>query len=279
MKKTNPVFADARIGHHANRRRAAAADYPEALRRHFSLAATAEAAGEISAWPGYRPSALTPLRGLAAEFGLGAIHYKDESGRFGLGSFKALGGAYAVLGVLQQQIQVHTGERASARDLEGGRFSNLAARTTVVTATDSNHGRSVAWGAARFGCGCRIYIHAKVSERRARALGYGGFCAANIFAWRETDPAALKQAKAPIGAQNDTQILAQCDWADDILCGWGAHGDHMQRGLAVAERLQPWSGSLFALGVTKAGHPRHPLYIAYQTQPQKWTPDLKLLAE
>ncbi|MDD9857035.1 MAG: diaminopropionate ammonia-lyase [Gammaproteobacteria bacterium] len=170
MKKTNPVFADARIGHHANRRRAAAADYPEALRRHFSLAATAEAAGEISAWPGYRPSALTPLRGLAAEFGLGAIHYKDESGRFGLGSFKALGGAYAVLGVLQQQIQGHTGERASARDLEGGRFSNLAARTTVVTATDGNHGRSVAWGAARFGCGCRIYIHAKVSERRARAM-------------------------------------------------------------------------------------------------------------
>lgn len=171
MKKTDPVFAGARIRHHANRRRAAAAaDYPEALRRHFSLAATAEAAGEISAWPEYRPSALTPLPGLAAEFGLGAIHYKDESGRFGLGSFKALGGAYAVLGVLQQRIQARTGERASARDLEGGRFSDLAARATVVTATDGNHGRSVAWGAARFGCACRIYIHAGVSERRARAM-------------------------------------------------------------------------------------------------------------
>jgi len=168
-------LAGARIRHHANRRRAAAtADYPEALRRHFSLAATAEAAGEISAWPGYRPSALTPLQDLAAEFGLGAIHYKDESGRFGLGSFKALGGAYAVLSVLQRQVQAHTGQRASARDLEGGRFSDLAARTTVVTATDGNHGRSVAWGAARFGCACRIYIHAAVSERRARAMSQLG---------------------------------------------------------------------------------------------------------
>lgn len=223
MKKTDPVFADARIRHHANRRRAAAgADYPEALRRHFSLAATAEAAAEIAAWPGYRPSALTPLPGLAAEFGLGAIHYKDESARFGLGSFKALGGAYAVLGVLQQRIQAHTGERASARDLEGGRFSDLAARTTVVTATDGNHGRSVAWGAARFGCGCRIYIHAGVSERRARAMRELG---AEVVRIRGNYDQSVRLAAAHADANNwhlvsDTSQPGYTDLPARVMAGY-----------------------------------------------------------
>lgn len=166
------LFARAKLRHFANRRAAAAADYPAELRRHFSLRATADAMREISAWRGYRPTPLVELRRLADEFGLGAMYYKDESGRFGLGSFKALGGAFAVLRVLQKLVLESTGERASAGELENraGRFRAVTARATVVTATDGNHGRAVAWGAARFGCNCRIYIHAGVSENRARGL-------------------------------------------------------------------------------------------------------------
>ena len=181
------AFANARLRHHANRRAAPAdAAYPEALRRHFSLAATAEAAREMAAWRGYRPTPLVELRGVADEFELGAVYYKDESARFGLGSFKALGGAFAVLRLLQRRIFAATGEHASASDLEGGggqrrhrqhrqhrrhrQFRAIAAGVTVVTATDGNHGRSVAWGAARFGCACRIYIHAGVSAGRAQAM-------------------------------------------------------------------------------------------------------------
>ena len=172
------IFEHAQVRHYANvnslanslANNADAVDYPASLRRNFSLAASAEAVAEISAWPGYRPTSLVPLNDLAAQFGLAAIHYKDESTRFGLGSFKALGGAYAVLRLLQRQILTQTGARPSARELEAEKFSEWTAGVTVVTATDGNHGRSVAWGAGRFGCRCRIYIHAGVSARRASAM-------------------------------------------------------------------------------------------------------------
>ena len=50
----------------------------------------------IADWPGYSPTPLVALRGLAADAGVDRIWYKDERARFGLGSFKALGGAYAL---------------------------------------------------------------------------------------------------------------------------------------------------------------------------------------
>jgi len=173
MNDATVTFAAARLRHCANRQAAAAGEvYPDRLRRYFSLAATFDARREISAWRGYQPTPLVELRGVAAEFGLGAVYYKDESGRFGLGSFKALGGAYAVLRVVQDAIFTATGARASAGDLESGdgRFRAITADITVAAATDGNHGRAVAWGASRFGCACRIYLHAGVSDARARAL-------------------------------------------------------------------------------------------------------------
>ncbi|MFQ5567303.1 MAG: diaminopropionate ammonia-lyase, partial [Paracoccaceae bacterium] len=96
--------------------------------------------------------------------GLGAVLYKDESGRFGLGSFKALGGAYAVLRLMSDKLGL------GMADIRAGHGRAAARAITVTTATDGNHGRSVAWGARLAGCRCRIYIHAKVSEGRARAL-------------------------------------------------------------------------------------------------------------
>ena len=63
----------------------------------------ARAAAEIKAWPGYEPTPLRRLPGLARQLGVGSIAYKDEGGRFGLGAFKAVGGAYAVLTYVAQQ--------------------------------------------------------------------------------------------------------------------------------------------------------------------------------
>jgi diaminopropionate ammonia-lyase len=102
----------------------------------------------IRSWPGYAPSPLRALDGLARAAGLGAILLKDESGRFGLGSFKALCGGYAV-----------------ARAVE-----SRGPGITVTCATDGNHGRAVAWGAARAGCGCVIFVHEGVSVGRRRAI-------------------------------------------------------------------------------------------------------------
>jgi diaminopropionate ammonia-lyase len=129
---------------------------------------------EISSWTGYSPTPLRGLPGLARSLNIGRIFYKDEGERFGLGSFKALGGAYAVLRLLQQEIEKKTSEKASARDILSGRYANIAASLTVSCATDGNHGRSVAWGARIFGCRCVIYVHATVSKNRADAIASYG---------------------------------------------------------------------------------------------------------
>ncbi len=107
-------------------------------------------------------------------------------------------------------------------------------------------------------------------ERRARALGFGAFRVTNIFAWRDTDPKALRKAKAPVGPDNDRILTESCDWADRIIAGWGSHGDHLGRGAQVARLLRDTGRPVFHLGLTKAGHPRHPLYIAYRQQPEPW---------
>jgi diaminopropionate ammonia-lyase len=110
---------------------------------------------------------------VARAAGVAALHYKDEAHRFALGSFKALGGAYAVLRLLQDALAAE-GIEATAADLIAGRHRDRVAAITVCCATDGNHGRSVAWGARMFGCRCRIYIHENVSlDREAAIAAYG----------------------------------------------------------------------------------------------------------
>lgn len=107
-------------------------------------------------------------------------------------------------------------------------------------------------------------------ERRARTLGFGSFCVTNIFAWRDTDPRKMRAATDPIGPENDTTILDFSNWADTIICAWGTHGAHMERGTQVEHLLRQTQKPLYHLGLSKAGHPKHPLYIAYSEQPQLW---------
>jgi diaminopropionate ammonia-lyase len=111
----------------------------------------AAAEAEITQWAGYAPTPLVPLPGLADRLGVAAVHIKDEAGRFGLNSFKALGGAYAVSRLL-------------------ARIGSPARDVTVTCATAGNHGRSVAWGAAMFGCRCIVFMAESVSESRVDAI-------------------------------------------------------------------------------------------------------------
>lgn len=107
-------------------------------------------------------------------------------------------------------------------------------------------------------------------ERRARALGYGAFRVTNIFAWRDTDPRAMRAAPNPIGPHNDTAIICACSWADMVLAAWGNHGAHLGRGAQVRSLLAASGAPITHLGLTAAGHPKHPLYISYAQQPEKW---------
>ena len=130
-----------------------------------------KARAEITHWPGYQPTPLVELKGLASALGVARVHYKDESLRFSLNSFKALGGAYAVARLLIREIESRSGEHdISTTDLLAGKYRKLTEQITVSCATDGNHGRSVAWGAQQFGCRCVIYIHATVSDGRKQAI-------------------------------------------------------------------------------------------------------------
>ncbi|MCA0994013.1 DUF1643 domain-containing protein [Alloyangia pacifica] len=104
-------------------------------------------------------------------------------------------------------------------------------------------------------------------QRRAQALGFGGMRIANLFGYRATKPADLRRASAPVGAENDALLLRWHTEAGLTLAGWGVHGVHLGRGAEIAGVL---SGDLHVLGLTKDGHPRHPLYVSYSQQPQIW---------
>ncbi|HHZ09648.1 MAG TPA: diaminopropionate ammonia-lyase [Rhizobiales bacterium] len=124
--------------------------------------------------PGHAPTPLHTLAGLAAECGVAAIHVKDEGRRFALKSFKALGGAYAVVSLVLDEASCRLGRAVVPTELGAADVRAVAATMTFACATDGNHGRSVAWGASLAGAACEIFIHAGVSEGRAAAIAAYG---------------------------------------------------------------------------------------------------------
>jgi len=107
-------------------------------------------------------------------------------------------------------------------------------------------------------------------EQRARRLGYGGFVIANIFAFRATDPRDMRAAIDPVGPDNDAMVVQAARWADDVIAAWGTHGAHRGQGPAMATLLRAQPRPLFHLGLTKHGHPKHPLYLPYSQTPVRW---------
>ncbi len=101
-------------------------------------------------------------------------------------------------------------------------------------------------------------------------LGYGSFRVVNLFALRETSPARLKAASLPEGSGNKAAIRNATRWTDDILAAWGVHGAHLGICDSVVPILRESGHRLMHLGLTKDGHPRHPLYISYKTVPETW---------
>lgn len=107
-------------------------------------------------------------------------------------------------------------------------------------------------------------------ERRARMMGFGAFRVCNIFAWRSTDPSILARISEPVGELNNEAILEGCTWADHILCAWGNHGKLGGRGVEVNRLIRSTGSPQYHLGLTKSGHPKHPLYIGYRVAPERW---------
>ncbi len=149
-----------------------------------------EAYSAISKWESYKPTPLLILNKLSKELSLNQIYYKDESKRFDLKSFKALGGAYAVEKVTKGNKEI-----------------------TVSTATAGNHGRSVAWGAKRLGLKCKIFISEFVSEARGKAMESLGAEVVKVKGNYENSLIeCIKQS-----TENDWQIVQDVAWKDYMV--------------------------------------------------------------
>ena len=162
----------------------------EEILKNISKQEIDEAYLTISKWKNYKPTPLLFLNKLSKELNLNKIFYKDESKRFGLKSFKALGGAYAVEKVTKG-------------------IKNII----VSTATAGNHGRSVAWGAKRLGLKCKIFISDYVSDARGKAMEDLGAEVIKVKGnYEKSLIECIKQS-----TENNWQIIQDVAWKDYIL--------------------------------------------------------------
>ncbi len=211
------TFATASIGHTSGSPSPAKAAYAVLSPKDFAIAQE-----EIMAWDGYAATPLVALNGFASQLGVARIDYKDEGPRFGLGSFKALGGSFAAMRVLQREISKTTGRDVSLQDIRSGRYKDTCAKITLVSATDGNHGRSLAWGCQRVGAACRIYIHAEVSEGRAKAMRALGADVVRIKGDYDDSVRLAKQEAEENGwfVVSDTSWAGYSDPPRDVMAGY-----------------------------------------------------------
>ena len=146
-----------------------------------------EAYNTISRWDNYSPTPLISLNKLSKKLKLNKIFYKDESKRFHLRSFKALGGAYAVEKVTKGNKDI-----------------------VISTATAGNHGRSVAWGSKKLKLKCKIFISEYVSEFRAEVMRSFGADVIRVKGnYDNSLKECIKQSK-----QYNWQIVQDVAWED-----------------------------------------------------------------
>ena len=190
----------------------------------------------VRSWPGYAPTPLRNLPAIAAGAGVGAVRLKDEAGRFGLGSFKALGGAYAVANLLAN---------------EQSRTGTMPGAITVTCATDGNHGRAVAWGAQRLGCHCVIFVHETVSQGRVDAIAAYG---AEVRRVPGTYDDAVRQADRVAATEkwfvvSDTSWPGYTDVPRDIMQGYRVMADEAAAQWAAEDADAPPSHVFIQGGV------------------------------
>ena len=170
----------------------------------------------ITSWPEYAPTPLRDLPEIARGAGVAAVRLKDEAGRFGLGSFKALGGAYAVAELLRGRREPQS--------------------VTVTCATDGNHGRAVAWGARRCGCHCVVFVHEAVSAGRAAAITELG---AELRSVPGTYDDAVREADR-VAQQEGWSVISDTSWP-----GYLEVPRRVMQGyrLMADEALDQWDGA------------------------------------
>ena len=129
----------------------------------------------IAGVPAYEPTPLVYLDALSTQWSLGGIYVKDESHRFQLNAFKALGGLYAIATVICRRLGLEVGD-VTFEQLVSEEIRTKVGPLLFVSATDGNHGRGIAWAARRLGQNAMIFMPKGSSPHRLeriRAEGAG----------------------------------------------------------------------------------------------------------
>lgn len=145
--------------------------------------------------PGYAPTPLISLDALAGRLGIGKLWVKDESKRFGLNSFKALGGSYAMGEYLASRLGKPLGE-LTFEQLASSQVREALGEVTFVTATDGNHGRGVAWSARLFGQKAVVYMpKGSARERLENIRAHGARAEITPYCYDDAVRLADRQAR------------------------------------------------------------------------------------
>ena len=157
----------------------------------------------LAQWPSFTPS---PLRNIEVD-GLGPVLLKDESARLELGSFKALGGTYAVYRLLEDRWTETYGAPLPA-DVRDKQLCDFARTLTFICASAGNHGMAVAAGARHVGAQARIHLSATVSQRFAdRLMGQDAQVVRSGASYEESVAAASRDAE-----DSSDILLADAAW-------------------------------------------------------------------
>ncbi len=155
----------------------------------------------------YSETPLVPLDGLALELGAGRLMVKDESYRFGLNAFKALGSAYAMYKFITRQLS-----GGSSADKRAGQFylnpPIEPGEFTFCTATDGNHGRGVAWVARLLKQKAIIYLPEETAPSRIENIKAEG---AEVIAVSGSYDSAVDRCRED-AERNGWSIIADTGW-------------------------------------------------------------------
>jgi diaminopropionate ammonia-lyase len=156
--------------------------------------------------PGFNMTPLKSLSRLAGHLGLGGIYVKDEASRLSLGSFKVLGGSFAIYQYIKSRLGV-AGE-LSYSELTSPQVKARLGNLTFAAATDGNHGRGVAWAARQLGFKSVIYVHMLTSQARIAAIEKNG---AEVVVIDGTYDDAVRQVNAD-ASRHGWQVISDTSW-------------------------------------------------------------------
>ncbi|WHZ13077.1 MAG: Diaminopropionate ammonia-lyase [Burkholderiaceae bacterium] len=201
--------------------------YDAELRQILNIAAGRAARARLASWPRLaQPTPAWSLPGLAASLGVGAITLKDESRRSDLGSFKLLGAPDALVQLILRRWPEHGW---SAADLFAGRHAAALQGLVVITATDGNHGRSLAAAAQSVGVRCVIVLNAHVGPERTDAIAALG---AEIVRIAGDYDESVREA-ARLARANGWQVVSDTSYPgyeqvpQDVMQGYGVIADEL----------------------------------------------------